>query len=138
MLDPTVGRGRAWPSLFEAGPCCRPRSRRWAGNRPDSHATHRGGLARTLMSYVQDSLESDNIIHATGPLGYLLSKSEGYEHEVTPLKGTTETPSELSRRIRLVVPRLNGGDCNPRGSDQAISSAISGIASKHSKKTLPS
>jgi transposase-like protein len=62
--------------------------------------------AASLVPFVQDSVERGSVIHTDGWLGYRPLESEGYEHEVTFLKGKKKTPSELMPRVHQVISLL--------------------------------
>ena len=62
--------------------------------------------AKSLVPFVQDSVEPGSVIHTDGWLGYLPLESQGYQHEVTFLRGKKKTPSELMPRVHRVISLL--------------------------------
>jgi transposase-like protein len=62
--------------------------------------------AESLVPFVQDSVELGSVIHTDGWLGYLPLKAQGYDHEVTFMKGKKKTPSELMPRVHQVISLL--------------------------------
>jgi transposase-like protein len=63
--------------------------------------------AASLVPFVRESVESGSVIHTDGWLGYLPLESNGYEHQVTFLKGKKKkTPSALMPRVHLVISLL--------------------------------
>jgi transposase-like protein len=62
--------------------------------------------ARSLMAFVQDSLEPGATVHTDGWLGYEPLRKHGYRHEVTSLRGRAESASELLPRVHRVVSLL--------------------------------
>ena len=62
--------------------------------------------AASLVPFVRESVESGSIIHTDGWLGYLPLESNGYEHQVTFLKGKKKAPSALMPRVHLVISLL--------------------------------
>ena len=62
--------------------------------------------AASLVPFVRESVGSGSIVHTDGWLGYLPLGSNGYEHEVTFLKGKKKAPSELMPRVHLVISLL--------------------------------
>jgi transposase-like protein len=62
--------------------------------------------AASLMPFVQDSVAGGSTIHTDGWLGYLPLERNGYEHEVTFLRGKKKTPSELMPRVHRVISLL--------------------------------
>ena len=62
--------------------------------------------AESLVPFVRDSVEAGSVIHTDGWLGYLPLANQGYDHEVTFLKGKKKTPSELMPRVHRVVSLL--------------------------------
>jgi len=59
-----------------------------------------------LMPFVRESVAFDSVVHTDGWLGYLPLGKEGYQHEITFIKGKKETASELLPRVHLVVSLL--------------------------------
>jgi transposase-like protein len=62
--------------------------------------------AASLVPFVQDSVEPGSVLHTDGWSGYLPLENEGYEHDVTILKGNKKSPSELMPRVHLVISLL--------------------------------
>jgi len=62
--------------------------------------------AESLIPFIRDSVQPGSIIHTDGWLGYLPVERNGYQHEVTFLKGKKKTPSELMPRVHRVVSLL--------------------------------
>jgi transposase-like protein len=62
--------------------------------------------ARSLMAFVEDSIEPETTVHTDGWLGYQPLKKHGYRHEVTFLRGRAESASELLPRVHQVVSLL--------------------------------
>ena len=62
--------------------------------------------AANLVPFVQDSVEPGSVVHTDGWLGYLPLDREGFEHEVTFLKGKKKTASELMPRVHRVISLL--------------------------------
>lgn len=62
--------------------------------------------ARSLMAFVEDSIEPGTTVHTDGWLGYEPLKKHGYRHEVTFLRGRPESASELLPRVHRVVSLL--------------------------------
>jgi transposase-like protein len=62
--------------------------------------------AESLMPFVRDSAEPGSIIHTDGWLGYELLERNGYQHDVTFLRGKKKTPSELMPRVHRVISLL--------------------------------
>src|SRR4030095_15026373 len=51
--------------------------------------------AESLVPFVRDSVEPGSTIHTDGWLGYLPLERNGYDHEITFLKGKKKTASQL-------------------------------------------
>jgi len=62
--------------------------------------------AESLVRFVQDSVEPGNVIHTDGWLGYLPLERNGYQHDVTFLRGKKKTPSKLMPRVHRVISLL--------------------------------
>ncbi len=62
--------------------------------------------AKSLIPFVQESVETGNVIHTDGWLGYDPLGSNGYIHKVTYLRGNKKSPSELLPRVHRVVSLL--------------------------------
>jgi len=62
--------------------------------------------AESLLPFIRDSVEPGSTIHTDGWLGYLPVERNGYQHEVTFLKGNQKTPSELMPRVHRVFSLL--------------------------------
>jgi transposase-like protein len=59
-----------------------------------------------LTPFVRESVALGSVVHTDGWLGYLPLGKEGYQHEITFIKGKKETASELLPRVHLVVSLL--------------------------------
>jgi transposase-like protein len=62
--------------------------------------------AASLIPFVQESVELGSVIHTDGWLGYSPLEGNGFDHEVTFLKGKKKSPSELMPRVHLVISLL--------------------------------
>ena len=62
--------------------------------------------ARTLVRFVEDSVEAGSVVHTGGWRGYLPLPGQGYLHQVTFLKGKKEAHPELMPRVHRVVSLL--------------------------------
>lgn len=62
--------------------------------------------AASLVPFGRDCVEAGSVVHTDGWLGYLPLEGQGYDHEVTFLKGKTKTPSQLMPRVHLVISLL--------------------------------
>jgi hypothetical protein len=62
--------------------------------------------AESLIPFIRDSVQPGSIVHTDGWLGYLPVERNGYQHQVTFLKGKKNTPSELMPRVHRVVSLL--------------------------------
>ena len=62
--------------------------------------------AKCLQAFVQESVAAGSIVHTDGWAGYPGLTGKGYVHEVTILKGRTESPSELLPRVHRVISLL--------------------------------
>jgi transposase-like protein/ribosomal protein L37AE/L43A len=62
--------------------------------------------ADSLVPFIQDSVEAGSVVHTDGWLGYEPLGSNGYDHEVTFLKGKKKAPSELMPRVHRVISLL--------------------------------
>jgi transposase-like protein len=62
--------------------------------------------AESLMPFVQEAVEPGSVVHTDGWAGYLPLRGEGYQHDVTVLKGKKKTASELLPRVHRVVSLL--------------------------------
>jgi transposase-like protein len=62
--------------------------------------------AESLVPFVQDSVEGGSVIHTDGWAGYLPLEGNGYQHDVTILRGKKKTPSELMPRVHRVIGLL--------------------------------
>src|SRR5580704_9732530 len=71
--------------------------------------------AANLLPFVQDSVEPGSVVHTDGWLGYLPLDREGFEHEVTFLKGKKKTASELMPRVHRVISLFNRRRSKSRG-----------------------
>jgi transposase-like protein len=59
--------------------------------------------AASLLPFIEETIEKKSRVHTDGWLGYLPVKAAGYIHEVTPLKGKQDSPSELMPRVHRVA-----------------------------------
>ena len=66
----------------------------------------RDASAESLVPFVRDSVEPGSVVHTDGWLGYLPLERNGYQHQVTFLKGKKKTPSELMPRVHRVISLL--------------------------------
>lgn len=62
--------------------------------------------AESLIPFVRESVVSGSTVHTDGWLGYLPLKKNGYQHDVTYLKQSTQAASELLPRVHLVISLL--------------------------------
>ena len=62
--------------------------------------------ARSLMAFVEDSIEPGTTVHTDGWLGYEPLTKHGYGPEATFLRGRAESASELLPRVHRVVSLL--------------------------------
>jgi transposase-like protein len=62
--------------------------------------------AKSLVPFVRESVETGNVVHTDGWLGYAPLESNGYIHKVTFLRGNKKSPSELLPRVHQVVSLL--------------------------------
>ena len=62
--------------------------------------------AKSLIAFIQESVEPGSVVHTDGWLGYEPLQSSGYQHEVTALHGNKKSPSDLLPRVHLVVSLL--------------------------------
>jgi transposase-like protein len=62
--------------------------------------------ADSLLPFVQDSVQPGSIVHTDGWLGYLPLQRNGYQHQVTFLRGKKKAPSELLPRVHRVISLL--------------------------------
>lgn len=62
--------------------------------------------AESLIPFIRESVQAGSIVHTDGWLGYLPVERNGYQHEVTFLKGKKKTPSELMPRVHRVISLL--------------------------------
>lgn len=62
--------------------------------------------AESLIPFLQDSIAPGSVVHTDGWLGYLPVKNNGYNHEVTYLKGNRKAASELLPRVHLIISHL--------------------------------
>src|ERR1700679_3430799 len=65
-----------------------------------------GQVSSTLNRFLQESVAHGSVVHTDGWKGYRKVDSIGYEHEVTVLKGKSESASELLPRVHLVISLL--------------------------------
>ena len=62
--------------------------------------------ADSLVPFVRESVEPGSAIHTDGWLGYLPLERNGYQHEITFLKGKKKPPSQLMPRVHRVISLL--------------------------------
>lgn len=62
--------------------------------------------AECLVPFVKDSVEPGSAVHTDGWLGYLPLAGQGYDHQITFLKGKKKTASELMPRVHQVISLL--------------------------------
>ena len=62
--------------------------------------------AESLVPFIQDAVEAGSVVHTDGWLGYEPVGGQGYDHEVTFLKGNKKTASELMPRVHRVISLL--------------------------------
>ena len=115
MLCGWSGGRIARPTQLEEGPGGGCHSGGWTGDRSNSDAPHHRCFCRKPGAFVQDSVEGGSVIHTDGLAGYLPLEGNGYQHDVTILRGKKKTPSESSelmprvhRVIGLLKPWLMG------------------------------
>src|SRR5450631_3757248 len=65
--------------------------------------------AKSLLPFVKESVVPGSVVHTDGWPGYLPLEKNGYQHEITVLKGKKKPPSELMPRVHLAISLLNGG-----------------------------
>jgi transposase-like protein len=62
--------------------------------------------ARSLICFVEESVEPGSVVHTDGWLGYEPLQARGYIHQVTFLRGQQKSPSELLPRVHRVISLL--------------------------------
>jgi transposase-like protein len=62
--------------------------------------------ARSLVGFVEESVEPGSVVHTDGWLGYEPLQARGYIHQVTFLRGHEKSPSELLPRVHRVISLL--------------------------------
>jgi transposase-like protein len=62
--------------------------------------------AKSLMPFVEETIEPGSVVHTDGWLGYVPLEGKGYRHRVTFLRGKKQSPSELMPRVHRVVSLL--------------------------------
>jgi transposase-like protein len=62
--------------------------------------------ARSLVGFVEESVEPGSVVHTDGWLGYEPLQASGYLHQVTFLRGQQQSPSELLPRVHRVISLL--------------------------------
>lgn len=62
--------------------------------------------ARSLVPFVEESVEPGSVVHTDGWLGYAPLESKGYIPVITFLRGKKKSPSELLPRVHRVVSLL--------------------------------
>jgi transposase-like protein len=58
------------------------------------------------VPFVRDSVAPGSVIHTDGWLGYRPLERQGYQHDVTFIRGKKKTPSELMPRVHRVISLL--------------------------------
>jgi transposase-like protein len=62
--------------------------------------------ADSLVPFIEDCVETGSVVHTDGWLGYVPLEDKDYRHEVTYLKGSSKTASELMPRVHRVAALL--------------------------------
>ena len=62
--------------------------------------------ARSLVCFVEESVEPGSVVHTDGWLGYEPLQARGYIHQVTFLRGQQKSPAELLPRVHRVISLL--------------------------------
>ena len=62
--------------------------------------------ARSLVCFVEESVEPGSVVHTDGWLGYEPLQKRGYIHQVTFLRRQQKSPSELLPRVHRVISLL--------------------------------
>jgi transposase-like protein len=62
--------------------------------------------ARSLVPFVEESVDPGSVVHTDGWLGYAPLESKGYIPKITFLRGKNKSPSELLPRVHRVVSLL--------------------------------
>jgi transposase-like protein len=62
--------------------------------------------ANSLVPFIEDCVEPGSVVHTDGWLGYLPLEDKDYRHEITYLKGSSKTASELMPRVHRVAALL--------------------------------
>ncbi len=62
--------------------------------------------AEYLVPFVEESVMPGSVVHTDAWLGYAPLEARGYVHEVTFLKGSSNSPSELLPRVHRVIALL--------------------------------
>jgi len=62
--------------------------------------------AESLVPFVRESVVPGSVVHTDGWAGYLPLEKNGYEHEVTILRGKKKTASQLMPRVHRVIALL--------------------------------
>ena len=62
--------------------------------------------ARSLVCFVEESVEPGSVVHTDGWLGYEPLQARGYIHQVTFRRGQQKSPSELLPRVHRVISLL--------------------------------
>lgn len=62
--------------------------------------------ARSLVCFVEESVEPGSVVHTDGWLGYEPLQARGYIHQVTFLRGQQKSPSELLPHVHRVISLL--------------------------------
>jgi transposase-like protein len=62
--------------------------------------------ARSLQAFIRKTVEPGSVVHTDDWKGYVGLKALGYEHEITTLSRTRESPSALLPRVHRVASLL--------------------------------
>ena len=62
--------------------------------------------AESLIGFVQEAIEPGSTVHTDGWVGYIPLEENGYDHEITFLKGKKEFASELMPRVHRIASLL--------------------------------
>jgi len=62
--------------------------------------------ARSLVCFVEESVEPGSVVHTDGWLGYEPLQARGYIHQITFLRGQQKSPSELLPHVHRVISLL--------------------------------
>lgn len=62
--------------------------------------------AESLIPFVRDSVEPGHVVHSDGWMGYAPLARNGYQHDVTVLRGKRKSASQLLPRVHLTISLL--------------------------------